>query len=200
MILVGALLFATPHVLDINDQPPTCAPCDRRTVPWFDRWAIAERRAFWDGASTVALGGIGLFAIWDLAERRARDPAAVHVAVLAESAAFTIGAVEVVKAVVTRNRPVLYTDLAAEAARSLDSQRSWPSGHAATAFALATSYLLSARAPGAVPPSGREWALMLASAGVGAMRVAAAKHFPSDVVSGAVVGVLSAWALHRLRF
>jgi membrane-associated phospholipid phosphatase len=36
--------------------------------------------------------------------------------------------------------------------------------------------------------------------GVGVLRVAAAKHFPSDVVVGAVVGTATGFVLHRLRF
>jgi membrane-associated phospholipid phosphatase len=82
----------------------------------------------------------------------------------------------------------------------LDNQRSWPSGHTATAAALVTSYLLSVGQPDARPASWQRPALILAGAGVGAMRVAAAKHFPSDVVSGAAFGVLSALVVHQLRF
>ncbi|MBI2073393.1 MAG: phosphatase PAP2 family protein [Gemmatimonadetes bacterium] len=200
VILAGAILFAAPHVLGINDEPPACAPCNRAAVPWFDRWAIAEPRALWETLSTTAVLGIGLFAAWDLAAHRAPDPAAAHVAVLAQSAALALGAVEVTKALVGRNRPVLYTGAAVEAARSLDSRRSWPSGHTATATALVTSYLLSVNAPEATEPAWQPGVLLLASAGVGAMRVAAARHFPSDVASGAVFGVLSALAVHLLRF
>ena len=200
VILAGAILFAVPHVLRINDEPPACAPCDRAAVPWFDRWAIAEPRTLWESVSTTAVVGIGLFAGWDLAEHRAPDPAVAHVAVLAQSAALALGAVEVTKALVGRNRPVLYTGQAVEAARSLDSRRSWPSGHTATATALATSYLLSVNAPEAAAPTWQQGVLLLASAGVGAMRVAAARHFPSDVACGAVFGVLSALVVHGFRF
>lgn len=201
VILAGAILFAAPHVLGINDEPPACAPCDRAAVPWFDRWAIAEPRALWESLSTTAVVGIGLFAAWDLAaERRAPDPAAAHVGVLAQSAALALGAVEVTKALVGRNRPVMYTSGAVEAARSLDSRRSWPSGHTATATALATSYLLSVNAPEAAAPTWQQGVLLLVSAGVGAMRVVAARHFPSDVACGAVFGILSAVAVHGLRF
>lgn len=135
-----------------------------------------------------------------MADGTAPDPAAAHVSVLGQSAVLALGVVELTKALVARSRPVLYTERAVTAVRSLDSQRSWPSGHTATAVALATSYLLSVRQAGAGPSTWRRPALLVASAGVGAMRVAAAKHFPSDVVSGAAFGVLSAFAVHRLRF
>jgi membrane-associated phospholipid phosphatase len=35
---------------------------------------------------------------------------------------------------------------------------------------------------------------------VGALRVAAAKHFPSDVLAGAVLGSGVALAVHHIRF
>lgn len=200
VILVGAMLFAAPHVLGINDGPPACAPCDRARVPWFDRWAIAQPRGLWEGVSSAAVLGIGLFAAWDLAANRAPDPAGAHVVVMAESAALALGAVELTKALVGRNRPVLYTAGAVEAARSLDSRRSWPSGHTATATALVTSYVLSVHKAGAGAAPWQERALVLAATGVGVMRVAAAKHFPSDVAGGAVFGVLSGFAAHMLRF
>lgn len=200
VLLAGSLLFAAPHLLRINHHPPACAPCDRASVPWFDRWAIARPRQGWDYASTVAVAGVGVFAGWDLVAGTAPDPATAQVSVLAQSAVLALGLVEITKAVATRNRPVLYTEQAPDAARSLDNQRSWPSGHTATAVALVTSYLLSADRPGARSPTWQRPALLVAGAGVGAMRVAAAKHFPSDVVSGVAFGVVSALVVHRLRF
>lgn len=200
VLLAGGILFAAPHVLRINDQPPACAPCNPAGVPWFDRWAIAEPRPLWETVSTAAVIGVGLFAAWDLAEHRAPDPAEAHVAVLAQSAALALGAVELTKALVGRNRPVLYTAAAVDAARSLDSHRSWPSGHTATATALVTSYLLSVHEPEAPASAWQQRILLLAGAGVGAMRIAGARHFPSDVAGGAAFGVLSALAVHGIRF
>lgn len=199
VLLAGGVLFATPHVLGINHHPPACAPCDPASVPWFDRWAIAVPRRGWDYASTMSVAGVGVFAGWDLLET-APDPATAHVSVLAQSAVLALGMVEITKALATRNRPVLYTSEAPGAARSLDNQRSWPSGHTATAVALVTSYFLSVGQSDAGPASWQRPVLLLAGAGVGAMRVAAAKHFPSDVVSGAAFGVVSALVVHQLRF
>ena len=69
---------------------------------------------------------------------------------------------------------------------------SFPSGHAAIAFALATSWTLShprwyVAAPGYV------WAVSVALS-----RVWLGVHYPSDVVFGALLGSALAWGLHRL--
>ena len=66
---------------------------------------------------------------------------------------------------------------------------SFPSGHAVTAFALA--FVLARAYPRyAVPFYGL--AVMVALS-----RVYLAKHFPSDVVAGAVVGILAGWIICR---
>jgi membrane-associated phospholipid phosphatase len=67
---------------------------------------------------------------------------------------------------------------------------SFPSGHAATAFAAATAI-------GIVSPRMRPYALTLA-AGVALSRVYLRVHFPLDVLAGALlgagIGALAAWA------
>lgn len=67
---------------------------------------------------------------------------------------------------------------------------SFPSGHSVTAFALA--FVLARSYPRyAVPLYGLAVLVALS-------RVYLAKHFPSDVVAGAVVGILSGWFVCRL--
>ena len=70
------------------------------------------------------------------------------------------------------------------------------SGHTAISFGLATSYVLSMSHKQGLS---RYWPI-IAAAGVGAMRVAAAKHFPTDVLVGAAVGGGTAFIVHRIRF
>ncbi|MDH5550864.1 MAG: phosphatase PAP2 family protein, partial [Gemmatimonadota bacterium] len=76
------------------------------------------------------------------------------------------------------------------------NQRSMPSGHAAIAFATATSYWLNNPERGLAP----KLAAVAAAVGISVLRVASAKHFPSDVVVGAVVGTGVALAVHTIRF
>ena len=82
----------------------------------------------------------------------------------------------------------------------LNNQRSMPSGHTSTAFALATSYWLSRRNLTKDDRLWLRWALMAGAAGVGVLRVAAGKHHPSDVLIGAGVGVVSAILVYEIKF
>ena len=190
--------YLAPHIFSLNEHPPSCAPCDPRSVPGFDRWAIAEPRTLPDVTSSglvVALAGLEAL---DLA--RAGPDHYAEVAYVAESSAWALGAAEVVKAIVARKRPVLYTAEAPAAAASLESQRSFPSGHAAVAFALATSFFLVPRAGARPLPAWHKWAALATAVSIGALRVAAAKHFPSDVLGGAALGVVSAVTVRAVRF
>jgi hypothetical protein len=110
--------------------------------------------------------------------------------------AWTMAVTQVSKALIGRERPIMYTDLALEAASEAKNQRSMWSGHTATAFAFATSYWLNNPEGDLVP----RLAALLAAAGVGALRVASAKHFPSDVVVGAIAGTAGAFIIHEVRF
>ena len=44
------------------------------------------------------------------------------------------------------------------------------------------------------------WAALGAATGVAVFRVAAAKHFPSDVLAGLIVGVGTAAITHEIKF
>jgi len=80
----------------------------------------------------------------------------------------------------------------AAAAADRENQQSLPSSHASLAFAAATSYLVLARRQH-LPHRTRNAVLLYAGAvGVAALRVAAGKHFPTDVAAGAALGAGSA--------
>jgi membrane-associated phospholipid phosphatase len=63
------------------------------------------------------------------------------------------------------------------------SLQSFPSAHTAAAFGLAVGL-------GVLFPQGRRWWLLLA-AGCGLQRVMASRHFPSDVLVGAGIGLIA---------
>lgn len=67
---------------------------------------------------------------------------------------------------------------------------SFPSGHAAIAFAAAAAVIFSGHKLG--------WRLFFIAALVGAARVIAGVHWPFDVVGGAATGVVSAWFIRML--
>jgi membrane-associated phospholipid phosphatase len=191
----GAAALA-PRVFDVNHHPPSCAPCDVRGIPWFDRWAVTVPR---DGLSAVSSGVVFAMAALESLDLARGGPARYgDVAYLSESAGWALGAGEVLKAIVARKRPVLYTAGATAAEADRENQRSWPSDHAAVAAALAAGYLLVPR--GAPVPAWRRWAVVAAATSVGVLRVASGRHFPSDVVSGAALGVVSAVTVRAIRF
>lgn len=187
---------AVPRVFDINNHPPSCAPCDLQTVPWFDRWAVTQPH---DALSTASSGLVfAMAALESLDLVRGGPEHYGEIAYLSESAGWALGAGEVLKAIVARKRPVLYTADATAAAADLENQRSWPSDHTAVAAALAAGYLLIPR--GQPLPAWRRWAVVAAATSVGVLRVASGKHFPSDVAGGAALGVVSAFAVRAIRF
>jgi membrane-associated phospholipid phosphatase len=189
----AGLAFGISTFADWNTGRPDCAPCDPTQVPGFDRWVIRPPVSGFSHASDALLLGL---AGTTLGHTASRDQGWHRVAVSLEALAWTIGLSELGKAIVGRKRPVLYTEDAPAVADDVFNQRSMPSGHTSAAFALATSYWLKNADVGTGPK-----VLAMASAvGVGILRVAAAKHFPSDVLVGAVLGTAASLAAHQIRF
>jgi membrane-associated phospholipid phosphatase len=97
-----------------------------------------------------------------------------------------------IKSVARRHRPEPPGDGHVSPSREVrrPTSPSFPSGHAASAFAFASSM------GEAVPPM---WMpLHLAAALVGYARVHTGVHYPSDVVVGSLVGAFCGWTVRRL--
>jgi membrane-associated phospholipid phosphatase len=137
--------------------------------------------AWWVKWPLIALTG----GCCDAAKRRL--PTAAVAA--AGAAAIAEGLTVALKAVTDRARPPL-ADPAIEALVSLPESASFPSGHAATAFAAAT-------AVGVLHPRARVPLLALAAT-VALSRVYLGVHFWSDVLVGSVLGIAIGLAAARL--
>ena len=94
----------------------------------------------------------------------------------------------VLKPIVCRERPYDVMDL--EPIVTVSSSFSFPSGHTASSFAAATALYLHDRRYG-IP------ALVLAGL-VGISRVYLLVHWPTDVIAGAVIGVLCALSVYAM--
>lgn len=192
--VAGALgMLGVGLILDANAGPPSCAPCDPMTVPAYDRWIIRPPVQGFATASDVLVFGL---AAGTMAHTATGTSGWRGVAIQVETLAWTVGITELSKALIGRKRPVLYTADAPTVADQVKNQRSMPSGHTSAAFALATSYWVNNPDVGLAP----KLVAMAGAAGVGVLRVAAAKHFPSDVVIGAVLGTATALLVHEIRF
>jgi membrane-associated phospholipid phosphatase len=194
--VVATGIAVSPYLFGWGRDSVPCAPCNPADLPGFDRWAVHTPIPAWSTASHVGLAGFGTFVLVDLARR---ENGAAYAVAAVQAGLWAGGITEVLKAAVGRARPVLYTDSAAAATGNGDNLRSFPSGHTSVAFAFATTYWLARKdltgSPGVVG-----WLGFVAAAGVGVMRVAAGRHFPSDVLGGAVLGTASGLIVHAVKF
>ncbi|HET7502365.1 MAG TPA: phosphatase PAP2 family protein [Kofleriaceae bacterium] len=121
-----------------------------------------------------------------------------------ESLAVNLAVFEGAKHLVRRPRPYLYSTSPAvaryAAAQGDDAYQSFYSAHAATAFCAATTgaYLAAVSAPRMVRRIAWTGGFATAAA-VANLRVRAGKHFYSDVVIGAAVGIAIGYAVPALH-
>ncbi|MGD9694242.1 MAG: phosphatase PAP2 family protein [Thermoleophilia bacterium] len=148
-----------------------------------DALTLAMRALSTDWVRGPVIVGAGVVAWW-----RTRPRPAPLTPLLALAAYFAAsGAARLLKVAVDRDRPPL--DGAADALVALPGDASFPSGHAATAFAAAVVV-------GAAHPRLR--APLLALAGMVALsRIYLGVHYPLDVAAGGALGVATAWIVLR---
>ncbi len=111
---------------------------------------------------------------------------------------------ELLNGVTNRTRPFVYNlnqNIPQEAKREVEARRAVPSGHTANAFAAAV-FLSSVYAKLHPGSSVRTWmwagSLTLAAT-TGYMRYKGGKHFPTDIISGAIIGSLVGWGVPKLH-
>jgi undecaprenyl-diphosphatase len=163
---VGGYLFLDPVV-------------SRRLWDHPNTW---HKNSWVDGFRQLGRGGlpIWLAAVWSCLTDKWRPTIVIVVAMILVGVS-----VCPLKALVRRARPSQAFPAAFGQAPEVPWQRrgSFPSGDTAVAFAVATTLSL---------PWGRLWTptLFVAATAIGVLRVTAFAHYPSDVMAGAMIGVL----------
>ncbi len=194
---VSALVFRDAPA-DVSGERPDAAALwgmDRLATT---RWSPAAARVSDWGVAALALSPLVLAAT----DGGAEDGAIVLMQV--ESLLLTGGAVALLKTVVDRPRPLAYNNdprIPDDRRRSAFAAESFPSSHAATAFASA---VLLGEVYASLHPDdeARHWVRygsLAAAATVSYLRFAAGLHFPTDILAGAAIGAVVGWAVPRLH-
>jgi membrane-associated phospholipid phosphatase len=191
VLAVATTLWLVPAFAKTSG-PASCAPvCDAADVNAFDRPAAGLWRPGWArasdvGAATLYVGGAIVLMLDEGLTSGLNDEI-----VVAESFAAAGALASLTSVAARRPRPFLYGDRAPLGDRlGAGASFSFFSGHTATSFAAAVSLFrtLEMRHPRSPLP----WIVLGVSLGtaglVGTGRILSGNHFPSDVITGAVVG------------
>jgi len=172
-------------------QPPAFDEAARDALRWRDPDppALASDVLAYGAVPVVGLG------VSYLVSGRDAKAAGVDALIAAESVALAGVAGQAVKLAVGRRRPAAY---ASGARASSDDDVSFYSGHASAAFALATSFATCSSLRGD-RDAWVAWAAGLPlAAAAGYLRIAADRHYLSDVLAGAGAGTLFGMLVPRL--
>jgi len=190
-VLGIGLVFAAARLT--REQKAYCAPlCDRDDLNALDRKTAGYWSPAWQLTSDIGLYALGAGAAVLMVADEGFLNALNDGVVIAESALAAIATASIMTLAANRPRPFLYGEDAPLSARnSSDASLSFLSSHAAVSFATATSTLMAIRR---LHPKG-PLPFIVAGAGgslatlVAVSRVLGGKHFITDALGGAIVGV-----------
>ena len=207
----GAVGWIAWEVAKVSVGPTTCRWCDRNadgsdSLNGFDSWA---RRTFrWSqpktadvlsslvGSAFMPIAAMGTDVLMASSEERLGD-APVDLLVIAEAVVIAANVNELTKFAFARERPDVHASTPAQRAASKSSEDdiSFTSGHTTIAFAIATASGTVASLRGyRLAPVVWTAGLVLA-AGTGYLRIAADRHYATDVLAGGAIGAAVGLAL-----
>lgn len=198
----AATVFFTGTYLYLTAGPNSAedlSVLDPTRVPFYDRVALGNVSAAADVASDILL--VSLMA--EAAVINLRHPSALRPLESPFLPTFgtSMGLNAMIKSTARRFRPYAYdTTATGEVLADPDASLSFYSGHTSGAFTAAVYSSMMYEMLG-YPSSGRGWVWavnMTAATATGVLRVGAGKHFPSDVVVGAVLGSAIGWFFPKL--
>jgi membrane-associated phospholipid phosphatase len=212
LLLGSAILLSIDLVFKGQNHGPSCgAACNPMTLDSWERPVTGWYNPDAARASDVLLGvSIGLPLLAGLIDTGVSHPVdgwrgyGKDVLVLTETFALTTGVTNLLKYSIGRARPYAYNDsLPIDKRTEPDAGLSFPSGHTSVAFAMATSWswLFMKRhpnSPAVIPIWIGSYAIAATTA---VLRPIAGKHFWTDIIAGAALGIsmglLVPW-LHEL--
>lgn len=187
--------WAAAHWFKPSLPHATCAPCDPAGLLFFDRAVIGPTRRRYGLASdaTLATSVFGAAALL-VSSGGSGDARREDLAVWAQAVTLTSAATAWGKVLFHRPRPIRYaTDLEGRPINP-DDGLSFPSGHASVAAAAAVAFASIQHHRGSARNQrGAATVLISAATATAVLRVAARRHFPTDVAGGALLGGLIGW-------
>lgn len=201
--LGSAGLSALPSLLGDRLPVASCpGACDPTHLWGIDRGTVGLGQSDTpsDAALYATVAGSALLVAWT---RRGEPDATRSVlgdaVVMAQTAAIDGAITQWLKVAVHRARPERYTASGATFT-SIEDSRSFPSGHASFAFAAASAAASILHRRGELHKHKIETVLLFAAAATtSVLRVSAHRHFPTDVMAGAVLGTAVGWVVPRLH-
>jgi membrane-associated phospholipid phosphatase len=189
----GAALYPALHFVEVDRECRWCSGPNaldrslREAVVWSaDRMHTASQLSDLGGFVLAPGLGIGVVIAGTLRENRSWAGLIDDVVPIVETMVVTQWVTRAMKIGFARRRPYAHFGTAAS---DDDDNLSFPSGHASRAFAFATSAGMIARARG-YPTEPYVWATGLTIAALTSyFRMAADKHYFTDVLVGGAVGV-----------
>jgi membrane-associated phospholipid phosphatase len=202
-LLTISAVFAIGRAIRGGLAPAYCAPvkgsvteqstqCDPATLNWLDRQVAGRYHPGWTRWSDITLYSLKALAAAGIVVDEGVRSGLNDLVVIAEATLASTAASGISTASTGRPRPYMYGTEAPLAVReSGDGGLSYFSSHTATAFGLTTSTFVTLHR---LHPDDR-WPWLVLAGGsvvagfVGATRILAGEHFPTDVLAGAAVGV-----------
>ncbi len=177
---------------------------DKKDINIFDRWAVSSYSKTISDISDFALGAVILSPLLLTLDESLSDTT-VYLVMYGETMLLSHSFKELVKSTFPRFRPYNYASGAEDVSESSsESMQSFFSGHTSSAFSAAA--FLSTVYGKTHPEGAGKYFVSIASyssaAAVGALRIAAGQHFPTDVIAGAAWGTFIGIfipAIHEVR-
>lgn len=202
LALTGFLIKTFDNVVPYTQEQLDAL--SRNNVNSFDRGATYNYDQKASTASDMLLFGTVVLPAVFLANHHTRNDIGPLLLITYEVAAINYGITSSVKSLVNRNRPYVYNpDLSYDERTNAQSRYSFFSGH--TSAAASMSFLFAKVVSDYHPHMGRGskiglWIVAaILPATTGYLRVQAGKHYPTDVITGYVVGALSGLLIPELH-